>query len=183
MDSHEVCGGTPFVDLLLSLGANASQNKIRFHKPVLNQQVLGVRQPVKGIFTVANNHEVRFQVSSYDCSRELIIDPVLVYSSFLGGSSQQKCGPSSSSAAFVMKISADGHSLIYSTYLGSGPRAVSQGGSDSDFGTGIAVTPTTMRQTRDTSQRYIQETRLYPTVTLGKSPGSNQIVSLAVQKG
>jgi Beta-propeller repeat len=57
-----------------------------------------------------------------------------------------KCGPSSSSAAFVSKISADGQSLIYSTYLGgggpgpgTGGASVSQGGSGSDFGTGIAV--------------------------------------------
>ena len=33
--------------------------------------------------------KVSFQVGPYDHSRELVIDPVLVYSSFLGGSSQQ----------------------------------------------------------------------------------------------
>jgi uncharacterized protein (TIGR03437 family) len=188
-------GATPVVDasgdLVLSLGGKQGQDDIRFHKPVLYQQVQGVRQPVSGKFTIAaNKNEISFQVSSYDHSRELVIDPVLVYSSYLGGSSQQsaikgmavnaageiyvtgitnaldyrttpgviqptcpapmtggsKCGPSSSSAAFVSKISADGQSLIYSTYLGGGGpgpgvggSTVSQGGSGSDFGTGIAV--------------------------------------------
>lgn len=188
-------GGTPVVDasgdLLLSLGAKAAQTGIRFHKPALYQQVNGVRQPVNGRFAVANNREVSFEVSPYDRSRELVIDPVLAYSSFLGGSSQQsainamainaageiyvtgvtnaldypttagviqptcpasngtfntKCGPSSASAAFVSKISADGKSLIYSTYLGGGGggpavggSAVGAGGSGNDIGTGIAV--------------------------------------------
>ena len=60
-----------------------------------------------------------------------------------GGS---KCGPSSSSVAFVSKISNDGQSLIYSTYLGgggagpgTGGSTVSSGGSGNDNGTGIAV--------------------------------------------
>jgi uncharacterized protein (TIGR03437 family) len=188
-------GASPVVDasgdLVLSLGAEAGQNGIRFHKPVLYQQVRGIRRPVNGRFTITNNHEVGFRVSRYDRSRELVIDPVLVYSSFLGGSSQQsiingmavnaagviyvtgitnaldypttpgvvepkcpasngtldtKCGPSSSSAAFVSKISADGQSLIYSTYLGGGGgglgvggSAVGAGGSGNDLGTGIAV--------------------------------------------
>ncbi len=188
-------GATPVVDasgdLILSLPSEDGQNDIRLHKPVVYQQVHGARQPVNGKFLVAaNNHEVRFQTGPYDHSRELVIDPVLVYSSYLGGSSQQsairgmamnaagevyvtgitnaldyrttpgvierscpaamtggtKCGPSSSSAAFVSKIAADGQSLIYSTYLGgggSGPgvggSAVSQGGSGSDFGSAIAV--------------------------------------------
>jgi len=175
-------------DLILPFG----ENNIRFHKPVIYQQVKGRSHPVNGRFAVdAEQHEVRFEVGSYDHSRELVIDPVLVYSSYLGGSSQQsvinamavdaagaiyvtgitnaldypttpgvierncpgsngtfdtKCGPSSASAAFVSKISADGQSLIYSTYLGgggSGPgvggSSVGAGGSGNDLGTGIAV--------------------------------------------
>ena len=86
-------GASPVVDasgdLVLSLGTVASQNGIRFHKPVLYQQVRGIRRPVNGRFTLTNNGEVGFRVSRYDRSRELVIDPVLAYSSFLGGSSQQ----------------------------------------------------------------------------------------------
>src|ERR1039458_8213301 len=70
-------GAKPVVDasgdLVLSLG----QGDIRFHKPVLYQQVHGARQPVDGRFMIAGN-EVRFQMGSYDRGRELVIDPVLV---------------------------------------------------------------------------------------------------------
>ena len=101
-------GATPVVDasgdLVLSLGAKDGQNDIRFHKPVLYQQVQGVRQPVEGRFRIARN-EVRFQVGSYDHSRELVIDPVLVYSSYLGGSSQQ-------SAIYGMAINAAGQMYV-----------------------------------------------------------------------
>jgi len=77
-------------DLVLALATSIDgQNDIRFHKPVLYQQVEGIRRPVNGKFTVAANHDVGFQVGAYDHSRELVIDPELVYSSYLAGSSQQ----------------------------------------------------------------------------------------------
>jgi hypothetical protein len=76
-------------DLVLSLGGKASQDEIRFHKPILYQEVQGVRRPVNGKFTISANREVRFKVSPYDHSRELVIDPMFVYASFLGGSTQQ----------------------------------------------------------------------------------------------
>ena len=41
------------------------------------------------LIVAAYTKEVRFRVGAYDHSRELVIDPVLVYSSYLGGSSQQ----------------------------------------------------------------------------------------------
>ena len=89
-------GAQPVVDasgdLVLSLpknGQNPVENDVRFRKPVLYQQVQGVRQPVSGKFTIAANHEVSFEVGTYDRAQELVIDPVLVYSSYLGGSSQQ----------------------------------------------------------------------------------------------
>jgi uncharacterized protein (TIGR03437 family) len=91
-------------DLVLSVGARDGQNAIRFHKPILYQQVQGARQPVDGRFTIARN-EVRFQVGSYDHSRELVIDPALVYSSYLGGSSQQ-------SAIYAMAINAAGQMYV-----------------------------------------------------------------------
>src|ERR1039458_7001421 len=53
------------------------------------QHAQGVRQPVSGRFMIAANNEVSFEVSAYDPNHELVIDPVLVYSSYLGGSAQQ----------------------------------------------------------------------------------------------
>jgi hypothetical protein len=59
---------------------------LRMHKPVVYQEVGGVKRPVPGRYVVADKHQVGFHVAAYDPSKPLVIDPVLVYSTFLGGS-------------------------------------------------------------------------------------------------
>jgi hypothetical protein len=59
---------------------------LRFQKPSIYQLVNGARSPVEGDFDLAGKHTVRFRLGSYDRSRALVIDPVLIYSTFLGGS-------------------------------------------------------------------------------------------------
>jgi uncharacterized protein (TIGR03437 family) len=182
-------GATPVVDasgdLVLTLVSKEGQNGIRFRRPVLYQLADGLRQPVSGRFRIDGRQEVTFEAASYDHGRDLVIDPVLVYSSYLGGSNISqinamavnsagdiyvtgateainyptttgvieptcplgntqlgapagvpKCGEGESGtpAAFVSKISADGQTLLYSTYLGGGGN-----GAAGDYGTGIAV--------------------------------------------
>ncbi len=53
-------------------------------KPVAYQEVNGERRPVEARYEVARN-EVSFAVGPYDRSLPLVIDPVLVYSTFVGG--------------------------------------------------------------------------------------------------
>lgn len=60
--------------------------QIVFHKPELYQEAGGTRQPVEGSFAPAANHTVQFKVGHYNPERPLTIDPVLVYSTYLGGS-------------------------------------------------------------------------------------------------
>jgi hypothetical protein len=61
---------------------------IVFHEPVLYQQdSAGRKTLISGHFQVAGNKSVRFAIGSYDRSRALVIDPVLVYSTYFGGSS------------------------------------------------------------------------------------------------
>jgi len=52
--------------------------------PVLYQQTGEDRTPVDGSFRLEGN-QVTFQVGSYDTGRPLVIDPVLSYSTYLGG--------------------------------------------------------------------------------------------------
>jgi hypothetical protein len=67
-------------DIVLAAGDGA----VRLHKPVIYQADGETRHTVvDGHFRIAGN-EVRFEVGPYDTSKPLVIDPVLVYSTFLG---------------------------------------------------------------------------------------------------
>lgn len=130
------------------------------HKPVLFQQLDGRRQPVQGGYKLLGSNRVGFEVAAYDASRPLVIDPVLAYSSYLGGSGDDGIAALSTDDAgnlyatgatastnfpmkgavqpanggggdvFVAKFNADGNALLYSTFMG---------GSNADAGTGIVV--------------------------------------------
>lgn len=70
-------------DLVLNVGGR----KIEFQKPVVYQQVNGKRYEIAGRYAVVGDHRVTFVVGEYDRSEPLILDPVLNFSSYLGGSS------------------------------------------------------------------------------------------------
>jgi hypothetical protein len=58
---------------------------VRQRKPVLYQEIKGERRSIGGRYTLHGRHEVGFRVASYDASRSLVIDPVVVYSTYYGG--------------------------------------------------------------------------------------------------
>ena len=143
----------------LSLAIHGAPSEAFLFQPPVAYQVMenGSRQPVESSFALASNGEVAFHLGAYDASRELVIDPTLLFAGTLGTGNQQsvsngmavdaageiiltgvtndlafptttgviyptcgggpKCGPSSYSSAFISKISADGKSLVFSTYL------------------------------------------------------------------
>jgi len=148
------------VDAAGELVLHTATGDIRMHKPVMYQQVKGVRHPIAGGYVLKAPHEVRFEVAAYDSSRPLVIDPVLSYSTYLGGNGDESgsdiavdltghayvVGTTASTDfptlhplqpanggqtdVFVTKLNRDGSAILYSTYLG---------GSDADEGSGIAV--------------------------------------------
>ena len=59
---------------------------VRWHKPVVYQEINGLRQMVDGHYVRQGKNAVGFAVASYDRNHTLIIDPVLVYSTYIGGS-------------------------------------------------------------------------------------------------
>jgi hypothetical protein len=67
-----------------NLVLTAAHGPASFKKPVIYQSAGGKKTGVDGRFAVTGN-QVRFVVGSYDHSKPLIIDPVLSYSSYLGG--------------------------------------------------------------------------------------------------
>ncbi len=148
-------GAVPRVDAAGDLVLKTSAGEVRQRKPAVYQ---GERR-IKGGFVV-RGRPVSFEVAAYDRSRPLVIDPVLVYSTYLGGSSDDSGSgiavdgsgnayvtghtfsanfptanalqPANGGSAdvFVTKISADGSTKLYSTYLG---------GNGADYANAIAV--------------------------------------------
>ncbi|HZT60121.1 MAG TPA: SBBP repeat-containing protein, partial [Pyrinomonadaceae bacterium] len=60
--------------------------EVRQQKPSVYQEADGARQEVECGYVLKGNGAVGFSLGAYDTSRPLIIDPVLAYSTYLGGS-------------------------------------------------------------------------------------------------
>ncbi|HEX8456816.1 MAG TPA: SBBP repeat-containing protein, partial [Pyrinomonadaceae bacterium] len=144
--------------LVLRLG----DEEVRQHKPFIYQEVDGMRREIAGRYTLDDARQVGFEVAPYDASRPLVIDPILVYSTYLGGLSGDNAnaiavdasgnayvtgattsltfptvnpvqGVSGSGAdIFVLKLNPTGTAFIFSTYLG---------GSINESANGIALDP------------------------------------------
>jgi uncharacterized protein (TIGR03437 family) len=72
----------PDGDLVLSTAGGPLRQK----RPVVYQTIAGVNHPRRGQYVLAKGSRVRFEVPQYDPAYPLVIDPVLSYASFLGGS-------------------------------------------------------------------------------------------------
>jgi len=74
------------IDAEGSLVLHASGGDIRQHKPVIHQNVDGVRRDIGGGYVRKGATRVGFRLAAYDTTRPLIIDPVVLsYSTYLGG--------------------------------------------------------------------------------------------------
>lgn len=63
-----------------------SAGTLRQRAPLLHQMEDDVRTPVAGRFVRSGANSIALEVGAYDPSRTLTVDPVLTYSSYLGGS-------------------------------------------------------------------------------------------------
>jgi hypothetical protein len=60
---------------------------LRFSKPFIYQQSdAQTKTPVEGRFARRGRHEIGFHVAAYNRKQPLVIDPILAYASYLGGS-------------------------------------------------------------------------------------------------
>ena len=71
-------------NLILSLGETGQS--IAFQAPVAYQDGPAGREWVTSRYQLLDDGSVGFEVGSYDTSRELVIDPVLAYGTYVGGS-------------------------------------------------------------------------------------------------
>ena len=116
--------------------------------PVIYQDVQGVRQRVEGGYAIRPDRRVVFNVGTFDRELPLVIDPVLSYATYLGGSQEERIHavaldssgsvivagetysadfPTANAAqpqthglgdAFVAKLTPSGDALVFATYFG-----------------------------------------------------------------
>ena len=60
--------------------------EIRQPRPMVYQEIRGTRKQILARFVKRGRDQVGFRVSRYDRRKPLVIDPVLIYSTYLGGS-------------------------------------------------------------------------------------------------
>lgn len=121
-------------DLELRIGSRA----VIVERPKLYQDVDGDRRPVDGGFALHEDGTVGFRIGPYDAMQRLVIDPVLVYSTFIGEFDDQpvsaivldetgavylagrkgRFGAGGPIDAFVAKLNPEATALVFSTYFG-----------------------------------------------------------------
>ncbi|MCH9053227.1 MAG: SBBP repeat-containing protein [Proteobacteria bacterium] len=78
------------IDAKGDLVLHTDGGKVRQHKPIVYQEVAGVRKEIGGAYVIRGANRIGFKVSAYDKSKPLIIDPVLSYATYLGGSGNDR---------------------------------------------------------------------------------------------
>jgi len=65
---------------------------LRFQAPHIYQKSGAGEQAIEGRFVLLAQDRAGFEIGTYDRGRELVIDPVLAFSTYLGGSGDESCG-------------------------------------------------------------------------------------------
>jgi len=136
-----------------------ASGELHFQSPVIYQESQGQRVAVAGSYVMDDATHIVFQVARYDPSKPLVIDPTLVYSTYLGGAGDDQptgiavdgtgsvyiagytnsadfllttLGAPSTNAnhVFVAKLDSTGSRLVYADYIG---------GNGNDYGIGLAL--------------------------------------------
>ena len=68
-------------NLLLAVNGGA----VTLRRPVIYQMIGEKRSPIEGGFQIDAKNRIGLRIGAYDHSKPLVIDPVLVYSTYLGG--------------------------------------------------------------------------------------------------
>jgi len=86
-------------DLIL----RTQSGKVRQRKPFIYQETGGQKRKIDGWYVKTEKQQVGFGIGAYDPSIPLVIDPVLIYSTYLGGSGDDR----------VEGIATDGAGNVY----------------------------------------------------------------------
>ncbi len=95
-----------------SLEVVTAFGKLRETKPLIYQQIDGARMLVEGRFKLTSDKAYTFDVEAYDASHALVIDPTLLYSTFLGGSAGNNVYGTNAEVATGIAVDASGSAYI-----------------------------------------------------------------------
>jgi hypothetical protein len=113
-------------DLSLKLSAGEA----RLHKPLIYQDSATGRRKIPGGFYKVGRNQVAFRIGAYDKTRPLIIDPVLVYSTSLGGGQQDSPAAMAVDANGSVYLTGNTNSLDFPT---KSPYQAAKGNTSTDF--------------------------------------------------
>jgi uncharacterized protein (TIGR03437 family) len=186
----EFAGARPMLGPDGSLMFTLDGAPLAFRKPVIYQTIAGKKKMIAGNYKLSGDR-VQFALGKYDHDRALVIDPVLNYLTYLGGTKTDQVGnttyggnttqgmvvdpagnvyvtgytqstdfplqgsiqpvnTTNAATGFVAKLNSAGSQLIYSTYIGGGvlndntitePYAIAVDGSGSAYITGFTTAP------------------------------------------
>src|SRR3989454_6016770 len=74
------------IDAQGDLVLHTDDGDVRLQKPTVYQEVDGAKQAIAGHYVLRDERQAGFEIGSYDANKTLVIDPVLAYSTYLGGS-------------------------------------------------------------------------------------------------
>jgi Beta-propeller repeat/Abnormal spindle-like microcephaly-assoc'd, ASPM-SPD-2-Hydin len=156
----EITGASQIdLDATGNLVLQTRTGEFHFQSPVVYQESNGLSVPVSGTYILNDPTHVGFSIAGHDPSMPLVIDPTLVYSTYLGGVGDDQVSgiavdgagsvyiagytdsadfllttigtPSTGTDhVFVAKLDPTGSTLIYADYIG---------GSNPDYGVGLAL--------------------------------------------
>lgn len=88
----EIEGATARIDAAGNLVIGSDRGRVSFDRPIAYQEIEGERRMVEASYRLEGKR-VRFALGAFDHARALIIDPVLTYFSYLGGTGYDVIGP------------------------------------------------------------------------------------------
>ncbi len=114
------------LDATGALVLSTKAGEVYQRKPEIYQEINGSKKPVEGGYVVKAGNRVGFEIGPYDHTEPLTIDPVIVYSTGLGGAVLHDIAIDNSGNAYVTgdgpsitKLDPTGN-VLYSTFLGHG---------------------------------------------------------------
>ena len=72
-----------------TLVVHTAAGDVRQPRPIAYQQIGGARRPVAADYALDAEGRVRLRLGAYDRSRRLVIDPVITYATYLGGTGDE----------------------------------------------------------------------------------------------